>query len=225
MIEIKTWITSFLQALQKNFGSRVWFVGLQGSYARGEAKENSDIDLVVILDKLSYTDIRKYNEMLDMLQHRELICGFLSGKTELLNWEVSELFQFYYDTKPIHGSLDVLLKNINSDSINKAIKTGVCNIYHGCVHNMLYEKNNDILYILYKSASFVIQAICFQKTGKYVSHLKELIKNVDESERNILEIFMNIKNNSKINFEEMSEMLFNWSERKLSSIQEYSGKV
>lgn len=67
MIDIKTWITSFLQALQKNFGSRVWFVGLQGSYARGEAKENSDIDMVVILDELSYTDIRKYNEMLDML--------------------------------------------------------------------------------------------------------------------------------------------------------------
>jgi len=35
----------------------------------------------------------------------------------------------------------------------------------------------------------------------------------------------NIKNNSKINFEEMSEILFNWSERKLSSIQECSGQV
>ena len=108
MIEIKTWITSFLQALHATFGSRVWFVGLQGSYARGEAKENSDIDMVVILDKLSYADVRKYNEMLDALPHRELICGFLSGKTELLNWEASELFQFYYDTKPIQGSLDAL---------------------------------------------------------------------------------------------------------------------
>ena len=40
----------FLQALDRAFGERVWFVGLQGSYGRGEATETSDIDVVVILD-------------------------------------------------------------------------------------------------------------------------------------------------------------------------------
>lgn len=108
MIEITSWINSFLQALQLNFGERVWFVGLQGSYGRGEATETSDIDIVVILDKLSFSDIQSYNNMLDTLPHRELICGFLSGKDEILNWETSDLFQFYYDTKPIKGSLDEL---------------------------------------------------------------------------------------------------------------------
>ena len=40
---------------------------------------------------------------------RELICGFLSGKNEILNWEPSDLFRFCNDTTPIKGSLD--LKN------------------------------------------------------------------------------------------------------------------
>ena len=109
MIDITSWMQSFLQSLTDTFSHRVWFVGLQGSYGRGEATEASDIDIVVILDELTALDIQKYNAMLDALPNRELICGFLSGKNELMKWEPSDLFQFYYDTTPIKGSLDELL--------------------------------------------------------------------------------------------------------------------
>ena len=85
MIDISAWADNFLQALTQNFGERIWFVGLQGSYARGEATETSDIDMVVILDEVSVLDIQIYNSMLDTLSHREQICGFLSGKQELLH--------------------------------------------------------------------------------------------------------------------------------------------
>ena len=106
MIDITTWMKNFLQTLNETFGNRVWFVGLQGSYGRGEATETSDIDMVVILDKLSAMDIQTYNTMLDTLSHRELICGFLSGKNDIMNWEPSDLFQFCHDTTPIKGSLN-----------------------------------------------------------------------------------------------------------------------
>ena len=95
MIDISAWTDKFLQVLTQNFGERIWFVGLQGSYARGETTETSDIDMVVILDEVSVLDIQKYNAMLDTLSNREQICGFLSGKQELLHWEPSDLFQFY----------------------------------------------------------------------------------------------------------------------------------
>ena len=94
MIDITAWMKNFLQALNEAFADRVWFVGLQGSYGRSEATDTSDVDVVVILDELSATDIIAYNEMLDTLPHRELICGFLSGKKEIMNWELSDLFQF-----------------------------------------------------------------------------------------------------------------------------------
>lgn len=128
MIEITAWTNMFLQRLEETFGKRVWFVGLQGSYSRGEATEKSDIDMVVILDEVSVLDIQSYNTMLDSLPHRELICGFLSGKKEILNWEPSDLFQFYYDTKPIKGSLDELLELIDDEAVDRAIKAGVCSI-------------------------------------------------------------------------------------------------
>ncbi len=213
MIDIKTWIEVFLKALNKTFKNRVWFVGLQGSYGRGEARDTSDIDIVVILDELSALDINTYNTMLDVLPHRELICGFLSGKDEILSWEPSDLFQFYYDTKAIKGSLDELLARIDDVAVNRAIKMGVCNIYHGCVHNMLFEKSEEILKGLYKSASFVVQAIAFKQTGKYITHQMELSQIVSPDEKTIVDTFVNLKNGGAVDFQKMSEILFAWSKK------------
>ncbi len=213
MIDITVWINQFLQTINEIFGNRVWFVGLQGSYSRGEAKETSDIDIVVILDELSVADIHTYNTMLDSLPHRELICGFLSGKEDILNWEPSDLFQFYHDTTPIKGDLDELLSLIDDTAVDRAIKIGVCNIFHSCVHNMLYEKSEEILKGLYKSASFVVQAICFKQTGKYISRQKDLLSIVSSDERVIIETFLSLRNDGMIDFYKMSEVLFIWAKK------------
>ena len=216
MIDITAWMKKFLQILNDTFTNRVWFVGLQGSYGRDEATETSDIDIVVILDQLSVTDIQKYNAMLDTFPNREQICGFVSGKDELLNWEPSDLFQFYYDTTPIKGSLDELLAVIDKTAVNRAIKIGACNIYHGCVHNMLHEKSEDILKGLYKSASFVVQAITFRQTGRYIKHQIELRDVVSTDEMDIVDTFLNLKNGGTVDFTSMSEALFAWSKKWIS---------
>ena len=213
MIDITAWMKNFLKSLNETFANRVWFVGLQGSYGRGEATETSDIDVVVILDELSAMDIQTYNDMLDTLSHRDLICGFLSGKSEVLNWEPSDLFQFCHDTTPIQGSLDEVMAVIDESVVNRAIKIGTCNIFHGCVHNMLYEKSEDILRGLYKSASFVVQAIVFKQTGNYIIHQKDLLQVVSFDERVIVETFLNLKNGGTVEFNLMSETLFAWSKK------------
>lgn len=220
MVEIAGWMNQFLQVLEETFGSRVWFVGLQGSHARGEATEASDIDTVVILDELSASDIQTYNAMLDALPHRDLICGFLSGKKELLNWEPSDLFQFYHDTKPIKGSLDELPALLDADAVNRAIKLGACNIFHGCVHNMLYEKSDELLRGLYKSASFVIQALCFQQTGHYTRRQRDLMYMVSPDDRVILDTFAALKHGGAIDFHEMSATLFRWAQNRIETTKQ-----
>ena len=215
MLEIDSLIKDFLQALNETFAQRVWFVGLQGSYRRGEATENSDIDIVVILDEVAAADIQTYNTLLDSMPYRELFCGFLSGKNEILNWDTADLFQFYYDTKQIKGSLNELLPLIDEFAIDRAIKIGVCNIYHGCVHNMLYEKSNEILISLYKSASFVIQAIYFKQTGEYISSRKALINAVLPEDQIILKTFSYLKSGRTIDFQKLSENLFEWSKNRI----------
>ena len=216
MIDIQAWLQSYLQALNEHFPNRIWFVGLQGSYGRGEATESSDIDIVAILDELTAADIQRYDAMLNTLPNRELICGFLSGKEEIMNWEPADLFQFYYDTTPVIGSLDELLTLIDDAAINRAIKTAVGNIYHGCVHNLLFEKSEDILRGLYKSASFTAQAIAFKETGTYCTYQRDLMKVLSPEDRKIVETFIHIKNGHAVDFQSMSEDLFNFCKRWIS---------
>ena len=218
MIELTSWLNEFLKKLQGTFGERVWFVGLQGSYGRGEATESSDIDMVVILDELTANDIQVYHDMLDGLSHRELICGFLSGKQEILHWDPADLFQFYYDIKPIWGSLDELLQLIDETAVNRAIKLGVCNIYHGCVHNLVYEKSEEILKGLYKSASFVVQAIVFRENGKYIRHQKDLLPFLSAEDQVIVEAFLQLKSGGPIELHTMSNALFAWAKKWLNAI-------
>ena len=218
MIDITAWIDGFSKALNDTFANRVWFVGLQGSYGRGEATEASDIDVVVIMDELSASDIQSYNDMLETLPHRELICGFLSGRDEILNWEPSDLFQFYHDTTPVKGSLDDLLPLIDQVAIDRAIKMGAGNIYHGCVHNMLHEKSEEILKGLYKAASFVVQAIVFKQTGNYLKHQSQMLQVASVEERMIIETFLKYKNGEPVNFSEVSRMLFEWSKKRIKTL-------
>ena len=102
---IKKWLSHYQEMIEKEFGQRIRFIGLQGSQARGEAKEESDIDVVLILDSFDYDDLMRYRKLLDQMPEREKICGFVSGEAELRQWDRADLFQFYHDTIPLQGDL------------------------------------------------------------------------------------------------------------------------
>lgn len=214
MMDIQDWIDRFARKLEAAFPNRVWFIGLQGSYGRGEATTGSDIDVVAILDELHTDDLQKYNAMLDNLTHRESICGFIAGKAELLNWEPSDLFQFFHDTVPVKGSLDALASRIDAKAVERAIHMGACNIYHACVHNMVHEKDPQLLKGLYKSAAFVVQAIHYRETGIYIRQKAALLEAVKQPERRILKIGIELKaecDMERARFFMLSEELFLWA--------------
>lgn len=53
MLNAESYMQRLICALRAAFGKRLVYVGLQGSYLRGEATEGSDIDPMVIIDDLS----------------------------------------------------------------------------------------------------------------------------------------------------------------------------
>ena len=110
---------------------------MQGSRGRGEASETSDIDAAVIFDRLCPDDLRRYDRAVSALPHRALLCGFVAGRAELERWDDADLFQFWFDTTPVYGSLDFLRPRITEAAAQRAVRMGACNLYHACAHNML----------------------------------------------------------------------------------------
>ncbi len=212
--DVDAWMEGYLNKLKSLFGSRLMCAGLQGSYGRGEATEGSDIDVVVILDYAASEDLKAYSAMLDTLPSREKVCGFISGRQELINWERSDLFQFYYDTTPVLGSIDFLLPLIGKEDVRRAIRIGACNVYHMCGHNMVHEKDVEILKSLYKSAAFTVQAIHYDRTGTYIKQKFGLIPVLQPKEQEILQAGITLKEQPALTPPELvrlSELLFNWA--------------
>ena len=205
------WLARFVQVVSDTFPGRVVCIGLQGSRGRGEATPDSDIDMVVILDRLDYQDLARYRSLVDTLPQQELLCGFLSGREELERWDPAELFQFYYDTRPLVGGLEFLQEKFDREDVARAVRNGACAIYHACVHNSLYERDRAALSALYKTAVFTLQAKYYQETGWYVSRHRALLEKLSGGDREILARALAVRAGNEPDLEEDGARLFQWS--------------
>lgn len=186
-MDINIFMGSFKENLLRLFGDNLLFLGLQGSYGRGEAKETSDIDPVIILQQCGKDEILKYRGYIDTLPEKDILCGFVSSIDELRAWESADRAQLILDTKPVYRDLAELCPPITGDDIRRAVQQGACAIYHASFHNILHARNWSILPELYKSSRFTIRMKHYLQTGIYVSAFRELITVVDEEEKAILE--------------------------------------
>lgn len=188
VFDIQAWLERFRQKLTALFGDRLLFLGLQGSYGRGEQTAASDIDVVVILDKVGFEDLSAYRNLLDTMDHRELICGFVAGWGELEHWEKSDLAQLLYDTRPIVGSLERVWALLTDEDICRAVLIGACGLYHACSHNFLHARDGITLAALYKTARFIVRMRHLMRSGHYIASMGELARNVPAEDRRLLEV-------------------------------------
>ncbi|MCW6094952.1 nucleotidyltransferase domain-containing protein [Clostridium sporogenes] len=94
IFSIDNWVEELVLKIKNEYGDRLAFIGLQGSYRRKEASDNSDIDIVVILNELTIQDLKKYRAIISHMPYKEKACGFISGKSEITGWEKSD-FSLY----------------------------------------------------------------------------------------------------------------------------------
>ena len=190
MIIANKWMIELTEKLKDHFGNRLILTGLQGSYQRDEATENSDIDAVIILDTLLMDDLKTVKGILATMPENDKACGFISGRNELRNWPKHELFQFINDTRLYYGSFDGLLPEIRRDDIIESVKIGASGLYHACCHTFLHGEP-QALKELYKGAFFILQAAYYLRHGEYVRSKKELLPLLTKTEREILAVNMN----------------------------------
>ena len=210
MIILNDYLRKLTIACQSAFGNRLLYVGLQGSYLRGEANENSDIDIMIVIDRFSVKDMDKYRDILKSIGSFEKSCGFICGKDELTRWSPLEVCQLIYTTKDIFGTLkDFLPSATREDEINY-VKMSLGNVYHEICHRYIHadkEKNIAKFPITCKSFFFLIQNLHYLESGKFVVTKKELKEQVSEDDCKILEL---AELHDDFDFDKAMSLLFTW---------------
>lgn len=221
MLDINIWIDTLSTQLKTVFGHRLLVVGLQGSYRRGEAHAESDIDVVVVLDSLTFEDLKRYKEILAQMPEREKACGFVGDRQVLWNWPKHELFQFGRDTVSIYGNLNDYLPPISHGDIIDSVKFGASGIYHACCHSVLHGAEHCAQQIkeLYKSAFFVLLAIHYLRSGEYIATKQALIPLLTGLEQEILTLGTQwevLLDTGSLQLDAYCEKLLLWSEQAMN---------
>ena len=162
MFKLEKYINDLICECKNIFGERLLYVGLQGSYLRKEAHENSDIDIMVIIDDMTIHDLNDYRNILMLIGYFEKSCGFICGKEELQNWNPLEICQLLHTTKDYYGKLKDFAPSYTYEDERNYVKLSLGNLYHELCHRYIHsdkKKNEDKLPMTCKSIFFIIQNI------------------------------------------------------------------
>ena len=221
MVIIENYISRLITALKLQYGSRLLYVGLQGSYLRGEATDSSDIDIMAVIDDLSVSDLDAYRLIISSLEETDRSCGFICSKTDLANWNPLEISHILNSTKDYYGALNQLVPAYTAHDIRNFVKLSVNNLYHGICHSYIHSgryKNVESLPGAYKGAFFILQNLHYLERGEYISTKAELLPLLSGSHRAVLERAMQLQNKGEYDFAESFELLFKWCQDTMRSL-------
>lgn len=173
MVDIYAFLERFEDQLVEAFGDNLAFFGLQGSWGRGEAGPESDIDLVVLLHRCSYDDLVGYRQLVDSFDESRLLCGFISSVETLCHWDVADRVNLILDTRPIVGSLEELVGPVGMEDVRLALVESLSALHHALTHSIVHAPDLSWLEGLRKSMRFVVRLVHYYDTGSYVHRFSD----------------------------------------------------
>ena len=221
MVNIEHYIARLTDLLQAEFGERLLYVGLQGSYLRGEATENSDIDIMVILDCLCVADLDVYRGMIQAMGDYDKSCGFICGRDDLANWNPLEIRNLLGSTKDYYGLLTDFVPGFTEQDKRNFVKMSLNNLYHELCHRYIHadrDTNAQALPFTYKGVFFILQNLQELRSGTFHGTGGELLKVLEGSDRAVLERSMAMKRGESFDFDESYDLIFRWCRDTLQTI-------
>ena len=219
-------IDVYCEALKKEllaaFGERLCYMGLQGSYMRAEATDRSDIDIMVILDTLSASDMDIYRNILTKVGHSDRACGFICNRADMKNWNPLEACQLGFTTKDLYGELAAFLPEWTREDELNYIKLSLNNLYHALCHGYIHadrEKFKSKLPALAKAAFFILQNTHYLESGEFLLTRTELLNKLDGEDKAVMETVLSDSDSIALDFKTHFNRLLGWCQEKLKSIK------
>ena len=213
MFIVDEYIPTLIKLLKTAYKERLLYVGLQGSYLRGEATEHSDIDIIDVVSDMRVADLARYREAISSLEDYDKSCGFICGIEELQNWNPLEICHLLHTTKDYYGTLAKLVPEYTETDVCNFVKMSLGNLYHEICHRYIHapkEKSVSKLPFTYRSVFFILQNLYYLNSGKFVGTKKELRKALSGKDRLVLETAISLGNGTEFDFDEAFDLLFTW---------------
>ena len=137
MIDLKTWKPAAMAALKAAFGERLLCLGLQGSYLRGEATADSDIDLLVVLDQMTIDDLDAFHAAMRSLPDGERAVGFTCGRAELAAWPAMSCISSSMGPRSGWAIFTPCYRSMTRMTFRMGTRVSVANLYHMVNHTYL----------------------------------------------------------------------------------------
>ncbi|MDE5892815.1 MAG: nucleotidyltransferase domain-containing protein [Acetatifactor sp.] len=222
MFRIEEYIEGLTARLKSFFGDRLLYLGLQGSYLRGEATESSDIDIMVILENMTVTDLDNYREILIEVGDYDRSCGFICGREEMRHWNPLEVCQLLHTTKDYLGRLKDYVPSYTADDERNYVKLSLGNLFHELCHRYIHadrERNISAFPYTCKSAFFILQNMHYLSSGDFLLTKQELLGALqDEEDRQVLALSMALKDGGDYGFDQTFSTLFEWCQHALQRL-------
>ncbi len=221
MFKTDVYIQTLIELLKVSYKERLLYVGLQGSYLRGEATDHSDIDIMVVISDMSVADLGKYREAISSLEDYDKSCGFICGIEELQNWNPLEICHLIHTTKDYHGMLKKLVPEYTENDVRNFVKMSLGNLYHEICHRYIHdrkEKNIAKLPYTYRSVFFILQNLYYLDSGKFVGTKKELRGALSDKDRLVLDTAISLSDGTEFDFDEAFDLLFTWCKQTMVKI-------
>ena len=219
MFDIKRYLDELTLRCKSVYGNRLLYIGLQGSYLRGEATENSDIDIMVVIDNFTVADMDAYRRILQSLGDFDKSCGFICGKEDLLNWNQLEICQLLHTTENIFGKLESLVPSYTREDERNYVKLGIDDLYHAICHRYIHaprEKSITKLPLCDKPLFFIVQNLHYLESGEFVLKKSELREKVCDEDKAMLDIGTL---RDGYDFDEAFELVFRWLKHAMERVE------
>lgn len=175
--EVENLLKSFVNLMKKTYGENLVFIIHHGSWATGEANPDSDVDTLVMLEKITKRELDRLRSILKQKENQELTV-LLFSRLDMNNFVPFKRHQFHYGARLLYGKCP-LHKPTEQEMILEIKKIADTVGYWSkflYTHLHLAENVARKMYWRFKEAIIALKVYVQWKTGEFPVTKKRLKK-------------------------------------------------
>ncbi len=175
--EVENLLKSFVNLMKKTYGENLVFIIHHGSWATGEANPDSDVDTLVMLEKITKKELDRLRKVLSQETYRKMTV-LLFSRLDMDNFIPFSRHQFHYGAKVLYGKCP-LPEPTREEMIIEIKKTADEVGFWGkflYTHPHLAENVARKMYWRFKEAIIALKVYVQWKTGEFPVTKKRLKK-------------------------------------------------